>query len=320
MTVLEGILQGLLQGITEFLPVSSSGHLALFQHFTGNSGEGALLFSLMLHMGTLAAVVLVYYQDLFAMLGQVWQMAVEIAQGRFAWKTNNPDRKLLYMLFFGCLPLLLLVPLNGLVSKLAQDNDIVVEGVCFLITSALLFSASSAGRSRAGVFKMKPKQALAVGVMQSVAAMPGISRSGATISTGVVLGFDREFAAKFSFLLGIPAILGGAVFEAGDAMKQGVKLDFWPLFLGMLAAAVSGYICIRLVRWMLVSNRFKWFAWYTLVLGVLVVIIGIVEHIMGGNLLAQPASEAASQVASNVLQGAEAQRVHTETLRIFCGL
>ncbi len=120
-----------------------------------------------------------------------------------------------------------------------------------------------------------------MGVAQAVATLPGISRSGATISTGMILGFDKAVMVKFSFLLGIPAILGGAVFEIGDAAKEQLSIPWWILFVGMLTAAVVGYVCIRLVRWLVMTNRFIVFAWYTLALGVLVVALGIIFHLIG---------------------------------------
>ncbi len=281
MDVLSAILQGILQGLTEFLPISSSGHLVLFQHFTGQSGEGSLFFGLMLHLGTLAAVVAAYYEDIWAMLKELGGMAKEIAGRRFSFKTQSPHRKLLYMLVIATLPLLLVLPLRGLVANITGDADIVVEGICFLFTSLLLFGACRAKPGKAGIEKMKPVHALTVGVMQGIAVLPGVSRSGSTLCAGLILGFKRELMVRFAFLLSIPAILGGAVAEIGDAAEQGITVSFLPLFLGMLAAAVVGYLCIRLVRWLVVSNRLVIFAWYTLVLGAVVVVIGIIEHIAG---------------------------------------
>lgn len=300
ITVLDGLLQGLLQGLTEFLPISSSGHLSLYQHFTHNSGEGALLFTVMLHLGTLAAVVAVYYQDLWGMLKEVGRIFKEIFSGSFSFKTQNDDRRLLYMLFFACLPMLLLILLNGVVSKVSQDDDIVIEGLGFLFTSLLLFGASRAKPGKGGIRQMKAPHALIVGAFQTVASLPGVSRSGSTISSGIIIGFDRQFMAKFSFLLGIPAILGGVALEMGDAMKQQVEIPVLPMLVGILTAAVSGYFCIRLVKYILQKNRLSIFAWYTLVLGAVVVVVGLVEHIatgIAGGLAADPSSATSALAA-----------------------
>lgn len=303
MNVLHGLLMGILQGLTEFLPISSSGHLSLYQYFTGTQGESGMLFSLMLHLGTLAAVIAAYYEDLWAMIKEIGYMIRELSRGEFAFRTQRPERRLLYMLFVGCLPLVLALLLNIPADYISSDNDIILEGVFFLFTALMLFLACRARRGKAGIMKMRTKHALAIGVMQSVATMPGISRSGATISTGMLMGFDRAFMVKYSFLLGIPTILGGVVFKLGDAAKSDTEIAFWPVFVGMLAAAVVGYLSIRLIRWLLLSDKFVIFAWYTLVLGALVIVLGIIGHIAGwggGEADASGASSAISQAVSDI--------------------
>lgn len=281
MSVLDALLQGIIQGITEFLPISSSGHLSLYQFFFSAPGESSLFFSLMLHLGTLAAVIAAFYEDIWALLKEFGYAVQDIFRGRFSLKTENPTRKLLFMLVLATLPMVLIIFLRGFIGGIAEDKDIIVEGFCFLFTSLVLFMACKVRRGRAGILKMRPKHALTIGVMQSLAAFPGVSRSGVTIGTGMFLGFDRALMFKFSFLLGIPAILGGAVFEIGDAVKEEVKIGFMPLFLGMLAAAVFGYLSIMLVRRLLLSDKFIVFAWYTLVVGTLAVLLGIIFHIAG---------------------------------------
>lgn len=294
MSILNGLLMGIIQGFTEFLPVSSSGHLSLFQYFTGNNGEGSLFFSLMLHLGTLVAVVAAFYEDLWAMLKEVGGIFKEIFAGEFTFHAKTPQRQMLFMLILACVPMFLVLPIHGLVSKISGDKDIIVEGVCFLITSLLLFAACKRKPGKAGVTRMKPRHAMTVGVMQAVASFPGISRSGATISTGMILGFDRTFMVKFSFLLGIPAILGGFVFEFKEAVENKIEISMWPLFVGMVAAAVAGYASIKLISWLVLSNKFIIFAWYTLALGVVVIVAGIIGHLAG----APAAADAASQVTS----------------------
>lgn len=316
MSVWEGILQGIIQGITEFLPVSSSGHLALFQHFFGLSNEESLFFSLMLHLGTLAAVIAAFYEDIWAMLVEVGKIFKELFAGQFSIKTKNPQRNMLYMLVLATLPLVLVLPLKGLVAKVSADGDIVVEGFCFLFTSLLLFGACKCKVGKAGPLKMKPKHALTIGVMQGIATMPGISRSGSTISTGLILGFDREFMVKFSFLLGIPAILGASVLDIGDAIKQDKKIDFVPLFAGMLTAAVVGYLSIQLIRWLLLSNKFIIFAWYTLALGIVVIVVGLVQHFIGkGGADSATAASSLSNAGSAVSQAASALAAQLALLR-----
>ena len=186
MSIWDGLIQGIIQGLTEFLPISSSGHLSLYQYFTGQAPEGALFFNLMLHLGTLAAVAAAFYEDLWALIKAVGRLFRDIFTGRFRLKTDDPDRKLLYMLVVACLPMVLILPLRGLVDTISSDRDIIVEGVCFLVTSALLFAACKAKPGRAGIGRMKARHALTIGVVQAVAVLPGISRSGSTISTGML--------------------------------------------------------------------------------------------------------------------------------------
>lgn len=299
MTVLQGFIQGIIQGLTEFLPVSSSGHLTLFQYFFGIGGDDSLFFDLMLHLGTLAAVIAVYYQDLWNMLKEFGNMVKEVFSGQFVFATKNPDRKMIYMLVLATLPLVLVVPLRGVVSSISGDNSILIEGFCFLFTSLLLFGASKAKPGRAAIGRMKGKHALTIGVMQGIATLPGISRSGSTISTGLILGFERQFMVKFSFLLGIPAILGASVFEIGDAIKEEKSIPFLTLFVGMITAAVVGYISIKLVCWLLLSNKFIVFAWYTLALGIIVIVVSVVRMIFSKEDVPAAANALSSAISTS---------------------
>lgn len=303
MTVLEAILMGIIQGITEFLPISSSGHLVLFRNLFGMKGEGSLFFSVMLHLGTLVAVIAAYYEDVWAIIKEVGYCVRDIFRGRFSFKTDNPHRKLLFMLVLATLPLVLVLLFKGGVEKVTQDNDIVLEGFFFLITAGLLFLSCKVKPGRAKIRQMKPQTAVAIGVVQSLAAFPGISRSGSTISAGTIFGFDRQFMVKFSFLMSIPAILGSAVFEIGDAVEQGVNVKFLPVALGILAAAVFGYISIQFMRRFIMSKYFVVFAWYALCLGILVIIIGTVQHVAGGGDPSGTTSFASS-IASSISDAA----------------
>ena len=303
MNALHAIVQGIIQGITEFLPISSSGHLSLYQHFFGVGGEGSVFFNLMLHLGTLVAVVAAFFEDVAALFREVIACVKDIFTGKFSLKTESESRKLLFMLVIATLPLLLVALLNNFVTGVSEDNDIVVEGVCFLITAGLLFTACKVKPGKSGIRQLKPQSALAIGVVQGIASLPGISRSGSTISAGMIFGFDRSFMVKFSFLMSIPAILGGVVFEIGDVAEQGIDVKAGPVALGVLAAAVFGYISIIFIQKLVLSQKFVYFAWYTLILGCVVILIGIVEHIssaMGFD------ARVSSQVATSVSSGVEA--------------
>ena len=148
MTMWDGLFQGIIQGATEFLPVSSDGHLTLYQHLTGNAGQGALFFNLMLHLGTLLAVFLVYYKDIWQLICAFFKMLGEVFTGKFHFKTQDENRRMIYMLFLACLPLLGFVLLKDWVTMITEDDDIVVEGFCFLWTAVLLFLASRTAKGQ----------------------------------------------------------------------------------------------------------------------------------------------------------------------------
>lgn len=282
MSLLSAVIQGIIQGLTEFLPVSSSGHLSLFQYFTGSSGEEGLLFSILLHLGTLLAVFLAFYKTILALIVEFFHMLGDIFTGRFSAKNLNPRRRMILMLMLSLVPLLPFLLVKDFIASVSTDNDIVIEGFCFLITGYLLLTIDGKGAKGKAAANMTSGNALAVGAAQAVATMPGISRSGATISAGILAGLDRKFAIQFSFIMGIPAVLGANVLELGGALKEGLTLPIPVLAVGMLAALAFGLLAIRMVYWLAASNKFKYFGYYTLCLGAVVVAIGIAEHLTGG--------------------------------------
>lgn len=285
MTILDGLFQGIIQGATEFLPISSDGHLTLYQHLTGNSGEGALFFNLMLHLGTLAAVFIAYHKDIWELIVTFFEMVRDIFTGKFSFKTKDENRRMIFMLFLACVPLLAFLPVKDWVTKITEDSDIVVEGLCFLWTAALLFLASKCVKGKKTAKEMRVRDALIVGVFQGTAIMPGISRSGSTISSSLLLGFSKEYCVKFSFILGIPAILGASLLETKDAIESGIVIEWAPVLIGMLTAAVVGYLCIRLIQYLVASDRFILFSYYTAALGAVVLVAGILEHLWGENIV-----------------------------------
>ncbi|MCI6639299.1 MAG: undecaprenyl-diphosphate phosphatase [Pygmaiobacter massiliensis] len=284
MTVLDGFFQGIIQGATEFLPVSSDGHLTLYQHFTGNSGEGALFFSLMLHLGTLVAVFAVYYKDIWQLILAFFGLVRDLLQGKYNPKSRDEYKRMIPMFILACLPLLGFVLVKDWVTAITEDNDIVVEGICFLYTGALLYLASKCVKGKKTAVQMRPLHAFLIGIFQGTAIMPGISRSGSTISSGLLLGYSKEYCVKFSFILGIPAILGASVLELKDALAAEQTIEWAPIVVGIITAAVVGYLCIKLIRYLVVTDKFIIFSYYTLALGALVLVIGIIEHVAGATL------------------------------------
>ncbi|MEM1485426.1 undecaprenyl-diphosphate phosphatase [Oscillospiraceae bacterium PP1C4] len=281
MTILEAFLQGVLQGFTEFLPVSSSGHLSLFQYFSGNSGDAGFLFSILLHLGTLIAVCIVFWNTLWGLFLEVFSLLGDLFAGRFKASRMSAQRRMLLYLILSLLPLFAMVLFKDKIAAFSTDNDITVEGFCFLITGTLLLFASKHDRGRKKAATMTAKDAIVIGAAQVVATMPGISRSGSTIGTGMLLGLERSYAVSYSFILGIPAVLGAIVLEVGDAVNEGISLPLPILVTGLLTSVVFGILSIKLVQWVVKGNKLKYFGYYTLALGVLVIVIGTIDAYSG---------------------------------------
>lgn len=284
MTVLEGFFQGVLQGLTEFLPVSSDGHLSLFQHFFSLNGENALFFTVMLHVGTLIAVFIAFWKDIWAMVAEFFKAIGDIFKGRFKYSESNEPRKGMIMIIISLVPLMGFYLIKDWFTALSEDSDIIVEGVCFLFTGTLLFLADKCVKGKKTAVDMKPREALRIGFFQGFAALPGVSRSGSTIAVGLLSGFSKEFMVKFSFIMGIPAIIAASGMELLDAIKEGIEIDMLPLAVGVIASAVVGLAAIKLISWLVKTDRFGIFAYYTLTLGVIVLILGAIEYFTGSTI------------------------------------
>ena len=286
MNIFEAIMQGIIQGLTEFLPVSSSGHLSLYQHFTGNSGEGALLFSAVLHLGTLVAVFTAFRKTIWELIKELGFMIKDIFTGKFKWKEMNPPRRAIIMMIISLLMLIPFYIFKDFFEGVSEDSDIIVEGICFLYTATILFLSDRCVKGNKKFGDITVKNAVTVGAFQGVALLPGVSRSGSTISGGLFCGFERETAVQYSFILGIPAIIGGCLLQVKDAVDQ-KAMDIEPLnfAVGFIVSAIVGICAIKMVNWLVKSDKFKIFAVYTLILGVVVIGIGIFEHAVGMNLV-----------------------------------
>lgn len=262
MNIFLAMLLGLVQGLCEFLPVSSSGHLVLLQNIFGIE-EGALFFATMLHVGTLFAVFAVYWR-------QVWDIL------------RHPLQKKVGMLLVATAVTALLAFLTKDFITDAYGGGLL--GLGFLATAAILFFSERFFHSHAqkshGIEGMKPLSAAGVGLMQGIAILPGISRSGSTIAGARFFGLDRDAAAEFSFLLSIPAILGSVVIQLPDVLEAGTGGIGWaPILAGMVVAGLSGYLAIRWMLKLIKTKSLAGFALYVGVLGVLVLFDQLVTHV-----------------------------------------
>ncbi len=267
MEIIQSIILGIVQGLTEFLPVSSSGHLVLVQKIFGIKAP-PLLFETLLHIGTLAAVLVVLRQDIFALL-------------------KKPIQPLTGFIILGTLPAVAAALLfDDLIENAYSTGQFL--GFCFLVTSALLVASEllskRAGSDETGGLKTAEKMtwldAVLIGVMQAVAIVPGISRSGATISGALFRKLDRDFAARFSFLLSIPAILGALVLHVKDLFmppaqaveEAAVNISAAAIIAGTVTAAIVGFFAVKLMLKIIREKSLYGFAVYTGVLGILVIV------------------------------------------------
>ena len=277
MTFLSSFLLGLVQGIAEFLPISSSGHLAIAQNLLGMSDAGTVpeFFDVLLHLGTLVAVFVAYWADIKDMVLEFFRGAGDLIHH----STPNPvppARRLILLIILGTLPLFVVLPVKDSVQGLS--NSMVFIGAALIVTGVLLFVSDRVKKGRKNERTATWLDVLIVGIGQAIATMPGISRSGMTITTGCFVGFERKFAVRFSFLLSIPAVIGANILSLADAAKAGINWAEVPVYLvGVVTAAVVGYLCIRLLRFIADRGKFGAFAYYCWAVGVLTLVLNVIK-------------------------------------------
>ena len=272
---LKGLALGLVQGLTEFLPVSSSGHLVLFKTILGYAPESGALNEALLHLGTFFAICLVFRRDVADMIkGTIdFFAALFKKDGRDSVKINQAQ-KMVLMILITLVPLFIIAPFKDKIEELY--NMPIVVGFALIVTGAVLFIADRLPKGDKDIYSATFFDALFIGLSQAVAIIPGLSRSGTTISAGLFRRFDRRFAVRFSFLMSLPAVLGSVVLVVGDALAEGITaVVLVPALIGMVSAFVSGVAAIRLVAWLIKKDRFGGFAYYCALVGLAVVIVNM---------------------------------------------
>lgn len=274
MTLLSSILLGLVQGVAEFLPISSSGHLAIAEHLLGATGvETPQFFDVLLHLGTLVAVFAAYWDDIRDMIVEFFCGVRDLA--RHTTPTPVPPaRRLILLIIVGTLPLFAVLPIKDTVEGLS-DNIYFVGGA-LVVTGFLLFFSDRVRKGRKTEKTATMLDVLLVGVAQAIATCPGISRSGTTITAGCFLGFDRKFAVRYSFLMSIPAILGANILSIKDAMETVIWSEVPVYLVGVAVSAVVGYACIRLLKMIAEKGKFGFFAYYCWAVGALTIVLSLV--------------------------------------------
>ena len=279
MTLWNAIILGIVQGIAEFLPISSSGHLSVLQNLfhMSTAEDGHMFFDVMLHFGTLISICIVYWKDIVAMVTETLQFFSGKGRGKAADgqpRRNLPAARMVLMIIFATLPLVLVMPIKDKVEQLYYHTFAI--GLFFLITGCILFVSDKMPRGTRTEKNMRVTDALIIGLCQCVATIPGISRSGSTITAGMATGLDRDFAVKFSFMMSIPAVLGASLLTLVDAIQTGIDAKLLPVYLvGTVISTVVGVFAIKLVKSITSKGKFGNFAYYCWTVGVLTILLSL---------------------------------------------
>lgn len=274
---LQALIMGLVQGLTEFLPVSSSGHLVLSKFILGAQLDTSALFEILLHVGTLAAVFVVFWKDVVSLIKEGLLLIKDCAL--FVVKKQKIEmyleRKMVVMIIIASIPTAIL---GLLMEKFLEDlflSSVVAVGFALLVTGTFLVLLRKLPVGHKKLAQMKNRDALAIGIIQGVATIPGISRSGSTVAAGLFCGLDKEFAFRFSFLMSIPAILGAAVLKLMDVSSADLAANGGPYLVGMIVSALVGYLCVRWLRSLIQKDQFHYFGYYCLAVGLISIVWGI---------------------------------------------
>ena len=269
-------LLGALQGLTEFLPVSSSGHLVIFQQWMQMDSEDPvmILFDLAVHLATLLAVLLVFRRVLGRFIKHLWISLQSLGNGQTPMTLfrRSPSVRILVMAVVASVP-------TGLIGMAFKDQfeqafgSLSAVGFSLLITAMLLL-LSARRRTHRGLRQFRLLDALVIGVAQGLAITPGISRSGSTICAALLLGIRKRWAAQFSFLIAVPAILGGSILKLGDVLAESdaAALPWGPIAVGMIVALLVGYLALRLLLLAIERSKLMYFAIYCFTLGIVVIV------------------------------------------------
>lgn len=287
MSIFEAMLLGVIQGLTEFLPVSSSGHLAICEQLLGIDTDGGLLFDVLLHLGTLGAIFAAFKKDIKRLILEAfrivrdiwynlltfWKNLVNREENRYRKIIGNNYRKFVVMIVVSAVPTGLIgYWMEGTVEVASQT--LLFPGLGLLVTGILLLVVDFVETGKKIPKDASFKNALIVGICQGISAFPGISRSGTTITAGLLCGFNRKFAVKFSFLMSIPAILGAVILELTEAVGgSGITGAFAAnSIVGMIFAGIVGFFCIRKMLVLVQRKKLRYFSYYCFIIGIAAIV------------------------------------------------
>ena len=284
MELIKAIILGLIQGVAEFLPISSSGHLAIFKNVLGFDTDTGLLFDVLLHLGTLAAVFVVFWKDIFrlvkegfAIIGRFFMSLFQCVIKKEKWQPviTTPYRRFVMLIIVSTIPTGIMgVLLSDVIN--AASATLIVPGILLLVNGIQLLVSDRLPDGKSTEEDASYTKAAVVGVAQGVATFPGISRSGTTITACLACGFSREFAVKYSFIMSIPAILGALVLELLDFAPELLSAsEVMNYLVGTVISGVVGYICIKTMLVIVRGKKFKYFAYYCFAMGAFAVLFSL---------------------------------------------
>lgn len=277
MDLFKAVLLGIVQGLTEFLPVSSSGHLVLVSTILNIKTETGIFFEVMLHAGTLVSIFFVFFKDICELFKEFILLLFDLIRRRRINLKNNPYRNMLVMMIAATIPTGLIGVVFGDVFEKAFSSVILVS-LMLMVTGTLVFFANRYEGGKKQAQHIGVKDALFIGLFQGFAITPGISRSGSTIFAGLTRGFSRELATRFSFIMSIPAIAGASLLELKAYMGSSAQAEAPGIILiGILAAAISGTIAIKFLVSLLNKGKLYYFSYYCWAVGV----IGLTASFLG---------------------------------------
>ncbi len=286
MDLFKSVIMGIVQGIAEFLPISSDGHLALMKHILHMETDTGLLFDVLLHLGTLIAIFIAFWKDiwelvleglrmtgdLFCNLGRLLRNSSSPGKVKYKKVVSTPYRRFVMLIIVATIP-------TGIIGVVFEDMievagaALLVPGLCLVLTGLLLLIADRVKAGKKTEAEAGYHEAGLIGVAQGLAILPGLSRSGATITTSLLFGFDKDFAVKFSFIMSIPAVLGAVILQLKDfSMATVSQTDLYSYLIGTIVAAAVGYISIKTMLIIVRGKKFKFFAYYCFVIGTIAVV------------------------------------------------
>ena len=277
MTYLQAVILGLVQGLAEFLPISSSGHLALLENFFDIKEDNMLFFTVLLHFGTLIAVFVVFWKDIWELLQEL-VLTIKDLIGRKGLRLNErPVRKLGVMIIVSCIPTAIIGFVFGDLFESFYSKPIVIA-IMLIVTALLLIVAETWGGGNRNIENLNYRNSIFIGIVQGLAIIPGISRSGSTLFASLLCKLDRDFAVKFVFLISIPTILGSLILELPDGIKEGLHGEpVGPVIVGVLVAFLSGFFAVKVMLKVVSNKKLKYFSYYLFAVAAAVIIYTIVK-------------------------------------------